>query len=611
MKRHTLLIFWLLWLVPALCLAGESLLLDCAYQEDATGKLSIDAVAQGSFQPSSTLINRGYGESAHWLRLRLRPAQPGSAVVLRIRPATLDDLQLFEPAPDQPGGWKLHRLGQGVAEDFVIGDPAPSIIVHPEAQGTLYYLRVLTPDSALMQFEVLTVAEAHAKSVRGQLKITAMLTFIAAFAAILIGIWRHKSKLILAAFCLFQLLSACYLLVENGYFVVLFPAGGSLLSIFHLVIYFISMTVGGMILPFAVRHLFHMRCPERLFSLPLFFPPFVLLLVFILPLHQVYYAATLSAMLLNCFFLALAVWGDVPEMRWWPVLRIFMLVAAPIGIYIEGARLAYWPAVAFMVETPVVRGVLRALFWSIWAYEIHKKWLVKQQATQAQLNQVTEQWHEEKERSETQASLIALLSHELKTPLAVVGMAFDLGQSSARSGDFARRALGDMSALIDRCRQVVLLDSPDFRPQREACDLASLIDEAVAGCPVPERLVLQREDTPLIHTDRVMVLSIVRNLLDNACKYGAQAASIHLTQQPMAQQGRPGVAIRVSNQVGGAGMPDPAMLFSKAYRSPGARKHSGSGLGLFLSRGFAEKLSGSLEFTCEDTTVSFTLWLPH
>ena len=53
-----------------------------------------------------------------------------------------------------------------------------------------------------------------------------------------------------------------------------------------------------------------------------------------------------------------------------------------------------------------------------------------------------------------------------------------------------------------------------------------------------------------------------------------------------------------------------AKLYWKYYRSPRAHGYSGSGLGLYLVRGFTERLGGRIDYTPSADSVRFTLWLP-
>jgi signal transduction histidine kinase len=70
------------------------------------------------------------------------------------------------------------------------------------------------------------------------------------------------------------------------------------------------------------------------------------------------------------------------------------------------------------------------------------------------------------------------------------------------------------------------------------------------------------------------------------------------------------VALKVTNEVGPTGLPDPAQLFRKYYRSPNAHRQTGSGLGLYLSRSIIQMHSGDIQYTCNPHSVCFRITLP-
>jgi signal transduction histidine kinase len=70
------------------------------------------------------------------------------------------------------------------------------------------------------------------------------------------------------------------------------------------------------------------------------------------------------------------------------------------------------------------------------------------------------------------------------------------------------------------------------------------------------------------------------------------------------------VRVSVTNRPGLAARPDPHRVFLKYYRSPGAMKQSGTGLGLFLVARLAQRLGGRCELRPDDQHVRFDLWLP-
>ena len=62
---------------------------------------------------------------------------------------------------------------------------------------------------------------------------------------------------------------------------------------------------------------------------------------------------------------------------------------------------------------------------------------------------------------------------------------------------------------------------------------------------------------------------------------------------------------------GSAGFPDQKELFKKYYRADSARKHSGSGLGLYLVANFMRLLGGEVRYEPLENSVRFSVWLPN
>jgi signal transduction histidine kinase len=108
-----------------------------------------------------------------------------------------------------------------------------------------------------------------------------------------------------------------------------------------------------------------------------------------------------------------------------------------------------------------------------------------------------------------------------------------------------------------------------------------------------------------------MLSIVLGNLLDNACKYGAANKPIQVTLQSARQDGRSGWLWKIENSVGAAGLPDADRLFEKYYRSPQARRLSGSGLGLFLVKGLLDLMRGSIHYKVESDRLEFSIWLPE
>jgi signal transduction histidine kinase len=117
-----------------------------------------------------------------------------------------------------------------------------------------------------------------------------------------------------------------------------------------------------------------------------------------------------------------------------------------------------------------------------------------------------------------------------------------------------------------------------------------------------------------VSSDWQIFKSVLSNLVDNALKYSPTESTVHLRVRPGTLDGRAGCEISVENLVQSGptstGFPDRDELFKKYYRADGARKHSGSGLGLYLVANFMRLLKGEVRYEPLEKSVRFTVCLP-
>lgn len=191
--------------------------------------------------------------------------------------------------------------------------------------------------------------------------------------------------------------------------------------------------------------------------------------------------------------------------------------------------------------------------------------------------------------------LLLALSHELRSPLTRARLNAELLPSSPDgngAGERERAALlrdlGEMRDLISDLLESERLASPHAALQREPVDLAALVRETVAGRPGAGAVVLElAPDLPALSLDRTRVRLLVRNLLDNALRYSADAA-----QPPriVLSADAGGVLLEVRDFGPGVDADQLARLTEPFYRTDSARQRAtgGVGLGMYLCRLVAE-----------------------
>ena len=205
---------------------------------------------------------------------------------------------------------------------------------------------------------------------------------------------------------------------------------------------------------------------------------------------------------------------------------------------------------------------------------------------------------------------MAMLSHELKTPLSVLRLALGSEAMQPAIRKHARRAVEDMHAVIQRCLQVDLIKHGRFACSNEPIRLEEMLADLHSACTAPQRLTIRHAELPILNGDPQILRIILTNLIDNALKYGSVTGSILIEATPTQRHGRSGIAVRVTNDIGSAGLPEEKRVFKKFYRAAGAHSSTGSGLGLFLSANLASLMEADLRYLPAGTTITFELWMP-
>jgi signal transduction histidine kinase len=221
------------------------------------------------------------------------------------------------------------------------------------------------------------------------------------------------------------------------------------------------------------------------------------------------------------------------------------------------------------------------------------------------------------------SDFVAAVSHELRTPLtAIVGFGELLQAHWGQMSEERRleritqivQAANRQRRLVEDLLLAGQLESAKLRPKREPFSLGDLVRQAVAEVQgsYPGQTI-ELDGTCDIHVlaDAGRTLQILSNLIDNAAKYSPEGTPIivrWVEEECMA-------VLHVADL--GSGVPDSGRdeLFTRFGRLPGSAIRSGrvgTGLGLFLSRGLAEAMGGTLDLEATGPRGStFRLRLPR
>jgi two-component system sensor histidine kinase KdpD len=190
-------------------------------------------------------------------------------------------------------------------------------------------------------------------------------------------------------------------------------------------------------------------------------------------------------------------------------------------------------------------------------------------------------------------TLLASISHDLRTPLAVIaGAGSTLAEQGAALDDATRQSLarsieakaGEMSELISNVLDLMRWESGEIRLRRNwesIDDLLGMALQRVGPRLQSHPLELQlAADLPPVFVDASLTVQVLANLLDNAAKYTPPGAGIRVSATAEESW------LRVAIEDEGPGLPpgDPARLFDKFQRGTGEGSVVGVGLGLAICR---------------------------
>lgn len=596
-----------------------------AFVEDPTGRMRIEAIRQQPAVPFEGLLTRGYSRSIYWVRLTIDPGRvtrnPASTaerqLVLRIRPAFLDDLTLFDPLDTSGEPRQVGALHPWLSNEY----PSVSLtfMIPAGAQPRDVWLRVQTDTVNIVQVEALPLDEATGAERRQDLLSSLYLSSLGVFLAWSVIHAILYADRVLRSFAFLQLTKLLFSLSFLGYLRFLLadlltPAAISLLgNVMVLVLTFASTW-------FFRRLLLEYEPPVwmmRLHGIQMFLPVVALFLVLAgretdgLALNALVGIglAPLTPLLIVIFGVR-----DRPREIGRPLLSrrlvivflalLVLMVAFPV-LAVQG-RLPDW--VTSIDQVLVLQGLFSSL---IGLAMMQSRVMLIERNREYRLAITNERADQAQQQRIEQSRFIAMLTHELKTPLSVIRMSVGMARLESRFAVPIDRAIRDMNDVIERCLQVDRLGEGKIPVEPGDCDVAAVAAEVVEACPDPSRVRLEGPGKLPAMTDATLLRMILANLVDNAFKYGSDQGTIEIEVAHNMIDLRDCALVTVRNRVGRAGPPDPHRVFHKYYRAPDAHERIGSGLGLYLTWHLAQLLGGEMRYLPNNERICFQLCLPR
>ena len=224
------------------------------------------------------------------------------------------------------------------------------------------------------------------------------------------------------------------------------------------------------------------------------------------------------------------------------------------------------------------------------------------------------------ETEQIKARILSSVSHDLRTPLAVIVGASetlaseDISRQEGVVRDLARSIGGEaerLARLVTNLLSLTRLESGTLDLKHELIPLDEILAPVLArvearnGGELPFHVALEVPiDLPLVRGDPVLLEQLFENLLDNARRYAPGEVSLRAEELAQGKKLHPALSIAISDRGPGVPAGRRATLFEPLARADAG--NGGLGLGLSICRGIARAHGGDL--TWEDREGGGTIF---
>lgn len=599
---------------------------------DKSGALTLGDVLTGPsanrFEHLPGFVNHGYLAGASWTRFSYTTPAGGPAEwYLRLVPAFLDDVRVYVqegPDPSIPASYREYQLG----DHFPMADrrvrhtdmvaPAPAAVAAPRT----VYIRVSTTSTHNLQGWLYTPDDLIAWSGTYTLLIGLMLGIF------LVVVMVNAFYAVVARSALF----AWYSLFILGNFLRQLGIDGALLALWPEGAHQVNdwLVGGGVGLGLSAYSLFAMSLfttreqwprTHRFLQANVIIGALTAICIPFGWYGRLAPVMVISFLLLSCYAPVLAVayarrrgpgsrllvFGFVVAM--FPVIPRLLSVLALIpstwlttNSYIFGVLAqAVVMTMALVQRLHVTREQLLSVTLQAEARAVE---LAEERTRELSANKHTlEAALEERQRAfNQQEKFVAMISHEYRTPLAIVSGNLHLleqygAADSRQAAPLAKmkRAVARLLEIFDRSLEQTHLGEAPYNLVFQPVALTELLAEVVAdaGREWPERLITFDQGIPpktLIQGDRALLRTALWNLLGNAVKYSPPTTAIELRGATDPD----GIILDIIDQGPGIPCADREQIFAKYHRGAASAGTSGTGIGLWLVRWIIEEHGGSV-----------------
>lgn len=587
---------------------------DIAYASvvDPQGALTFEQAQQRlksqtvEFQPA---LSRGYTRETYWLKFELpQNLFNQENRWLELGPNFVDDIQLFFREKNTNGAWQQRKTGDllNAVSDLDYRSPI-FVLPAPQTNAPSYevVIRVQSSSTVILSAKLWTPEEflGHASRSTSFWSFYFGLAALSSLLALILALTLRTYLLWTAT-----VFSAAYLFVASiqGYIHWVFPSIGfpvqhyatsalALIS-FALLMWMSTETIN-------LRE--HLPWAHKLL---IYACRFTLALLLLIPLDLYQLAVKIKIVILLVTYTVFIysvfhIWArdKFSLVTLGPgISPVVCMIASLLGLFSAFGWIPFNEKVYVIWQYALVVNMLLVLAISV--YRIREKRLAE-----FEKEKLANELESEREANFNQRQFMGTVSHEFRTPLAVISAALENLHYLDNEPDSPRvlryekikRANERLIQLTDNCLADARLAGDVTALDIQSVDLLQLVSSAASlvGLSDNHRLRLTINGEPLgaqvpsccVAADPAMMRIALSNVIDNAVKY-SDGGCITIDCKKSAQY----VLVRICDEGPGIGELDAEVLFQRYRRGTSVKQ--GSGLGLFVARQIAQACGGDLQY---------------
>lgn len=213
--------------------------------------------------------------------------------------------------------------------------------------------------------------------------------------------------------------------------------------------------------------------------------------------------------------------------------------------------------------------------------------------------------------SKQQQNFMMAVTHELKTPIAVVNLNLETLQKrkldEEKQKHIIQSTLQEADRLNDLTTNILVTSQLEshYVPDKEEINFSELCEKSIVDFinHHPQRSVIKNiEENVFITGEKLLLQLLVNNLLDNAQKYSSKEKNMYVDLSNQQHK----IVLKIIDEGSGISDEEKKRVFEKFYRSgnEAIRKTKGTGMGLYLCKRIAESHKAKIKITDNKPTGS-------